>query len=68
MMRIEAIEQCDITLPGKGHIASRKRALFPGQRYEVPDETDIAALVKAGKLRAAKGDAPAAAKGRGGAA
>lgn len=68
MMRIEAIEQCDVMLPGKAHPASRRRALFPGQRYELPDDTDVAALVKAGMVRVLKDDTTEIAKGRGGAA
>ena len=50
-MRIEALTQCDVTLPGKG--PDRKRALFPGQIYTLPDDVSdvVARLAKDGKVR-----------------
>ncbi len=50
-MRIEVLKQCDVTLAGTGDPRARKRALFPGQSYDVPEGTDVAALVEAGKVR-----------------
>lgn len=46
-MRVEALSQCDAKL-GTG-----TKALFPGQRYELPDEI-AAELVVAGKVREIK--------------
>lgn len=50
-MRIEVLKQCDVTLAGTGDPRTRKRALFLGQFYDLPDGTDVAALIKAGKVR-----------------
>ncbi|HNG02874.1 MAG TPA: hypothetical protein PLQ71_13375 [Nitrospira sp.] len=46
-MHVEALSQCDAKL-GTG-----TKALFPGQRYELPDEI-AAELVVAGKVRELK--------------
>lgn len=63
-MRIEVLKQCDVTLAGTGDPRTRKRALFLGQSYDLPDGTDVAALVREGKVRVKAEQAPRAARGR----
>jgi len=61
----EATRQCDVTLPGPGHPASRKRALFPGIVYELPDEA-VTGMLEAGTVRpVASADETHTAKRRG---
>ena len=56
-MKIEALTQCDA---GSGF---QRKALFPGQRYELPD--DVAkALIDGGKVRVVAGVATVRATGR----
>lgn len=64
-MLYEATRQCDVTLPGKGHPAARKRALFPGIVYDLPEEC-VGGLLEAGTVRAvASASAPAPTTKRG---
>lgn len=48
-MRVVVVRQCDVIMPGTGHPAARKRALFPGISYEVPEEL-ASELIASGHL------------------
>lgn len=59
-MLVECLAQCDVTIEGPEHPASRKRVLFPGIRYDYPESVLSGALLT-GKVRTI-GDSPALAR------
>lgn len=56
-MLVECLVQTDVMLEGPGHRAFRTRALFVGQRYDLPEEA-VAQAIAAGRLRAVLADSP----------
>ena len=62
-MQIVALRQCDAVLPGPGDSVPRRRVLFLGQIYDLPEEV-AEALVDAGFV-AATGEAEDASQGAG---
>lgn len=48
-MLVEAIKQCDVIPDGDGPRAARKRAMFPGIRYDFPEEA-VVSLIASGHV------------------
>lgn len=49
-MRVLVERQCDVIFAGRGPVDGRKRALFPGQVYDL-DTVAVKALIDSGHVR-----------------
>lgn len=50
-MEVVAARQCDVVMPGDGHVNARKRALFAGETYEIPECDELTELLASGAVR-----------------